>query len=127
MYKFDFDILERQILKQYRALNSRVWSVNDYFIVIKYFIIAYKKNTGREHKHLSNDNLLDIMCKLPYADNEYSSGYKCGYVDFFPDDYINGGMIDKYFKTKFKSGCDYSIYHFLSDGVRAIKYYECCY
>ncbi len=127
MYKFDYEILERQISKVYYLYGYKggAWSVNDYFIVIKYFISEYEKKTGRTHKRLSNENLDNIMCALPYAENNYNCGNKPGYIDYSPGDYIS--MIDRYFKTKYKKGCDYSIYHFMSDGVRAIKYYECLY
>lgn len=33
-------------------------------------------------------------------------------------------MIDKYFTTSFWKGCDYSIFHFNSEGVKLRRFYE---
>ena len=120
MCKFDYKILERQIISNYKQLDNKVWTAADYIKTIEYFMRAYEKYRKRSHYPLSNENLKIIMHKLPFADNENDNQ-----AELTPSDYK--AMINRYFNTKYKNGCDYSIYHFLSDGVRIIKYYECCY
>lgn len=121
MYKFDYEILKRQIInKCFCELKKPAWSAEEYYTVIKYFLVSYERFTGRQHYRLSNNNLLRIMELLPYADNE--NGIT---EEYAPQDYFL--MIDKYFMTNFKSGCDRSIYHFLSDNVRLNRFYEVCY
>ncbi len=110
MNKFDYEILKRQIIKCYSELKDPVWAAEDYFIVIKCFLMNYEKHKRRQHYRLSNYNLLRVMDAL---------------ADFSPEDYISGGMIERYFKTTFNPGCDYSIFHFLS--VREFRFYESYY
>lgn len=124
MIKFDFNILERQINKTYKELKNPVWTANDYYITIKYFIVAYEKYRGKPHYPIKCENLKSIMYKLPYADNDING--RQTNVDFWPEDY-KSGIIDKYFNTKFNNNCDYSIYHFLSDTIRNNRFYESCY
>lgn len=45
--------------------------------------------------------------------------------------YLNSGdlehMIAVYFTTRFQEGCDYSILHFNTDGVKSNRYFETCF
>ena len=45
-------------------------------------------------------------------------------VDILPNDYP--ALIEAYFSQDFKN-CDYSIAHFMSGDIRALRYYEALY
>ncbi len=118
MDNFDYEILNRQIVKCYSRIEKPVWTEKEYILFFRCFFKHYERYRGRQHYRLSNDNLFNIMCELPF---EYKSSD--GGRDLFSEDYTQkNGLIERYFKTRFAAGCDYSIFHFMS--VRGYRLYE---
>lgn len=123
-YDFDFQVVERQIRSVYRKgmfSSWTVWTEDDYVRVFHDFYEAYKYYRGEAHPFLTNASIYKVMSALP----------ECGGDDLHefsldPDDYAEF-LIDAYFQTRFQRGCNYSILHFISGNIRALRCYETLY
>lgn len=113
---FDWSILEKQIIG---ACNrADIGDPQPYIDIIEYYYQTYMKTFHEEHPRLSNQAMNGVI-----------SAIQCG-TDLIEDDRLDVDMyrtiIDKHFQTQYKN-CDYSICHFMTEGIRNNRFYETCY
>jgi hypothetical protein len=84
--------------------------------VISYFLGKYAMSMKREHPNLKPVQWQKITNTILMSWDD------AGTLDLSHDELAL--MIDRYFKTKFQEGCDYSILHFSSYGVKKNRFYE---
>ncbi len=118
----DFTIVKRQIILEYVKLYGsdrygEEWSLEDCIDVFRYYYRQYEAIFHREHPKLRNKTIREIIEKLPYTIDELDRD-----IDLDPDMYPT--LIDSYFNQDFGPDCDYSIQHFMSGMIRALRYYE---
>ena len=110
---FDWSILEKQILGACNRAASE--DPQPYIDIIEYYYQAYMNTFHKEHPRLSNNAMDSVV-----------SAIQCG-TDLIEDDRLNvdmyRAMIDKHFQTQYKN-CNYSICHFMTDGIRNNRFYE---
>lgn len=94
----DYLILEKQIKECYKSFSGFSWPVSDCIRLLENFMITYNKYRGHLHKPISNKDMKYILSALQSYDIAY-------YND----------IIELYFESDFNH---YSIYHFISRGVR---------
>lgn len=89
---------------------------------IEYFIESWESIFRKKHKALMPDEWEGIVNTiLSVLDPDYgSAGDDIGLEE-------SRVMMDRYFQTCFKRGCDYSILHYNSPGVKSKRFYEECY
>lgn len=97
-------------------LNSS--SFNDEVIIecVEYFLCEYENTFNKKHPNLKYkqwSNALDGFL-------EFHNGYSSIEVHELEMKY----MIDDYFSTNFKAGCNYSVIHFSLNEVKKVRYYE---
>jgi hypothetical protein len=119
----DFDIVKRQIIQEYIKLYGNdnsdfTFSLSDCIKIFRYFYTAYYDNFHKDHPHLKNSTIKEIIEMFPYSESPTDYGY---IFDYEPAEYP--AMIDAYFKQSFKN-CNYSIAHFMSGQIRALRFYE---
>lgn len=90
---------------------------------VEYFIERWERKFKKSHKALMPEEWEHVVGTiLSVWDPDLGGG---------ADDDIgieeSQAMIDKYFKVKFGKGCDYSILHYNSPGVKSKRFYEECY
>lgn len=124
-------IVKRQIIKCYgevrRAYSKYSWSLKDVLSVFGYFFTKYTEVFGREHPHLSNNSIYEIIMKLPNSydgTSENELWLPDYYVSLDPELYPD--MIDSYFQQPFQN-CNYSMSHFMYGDIRILRYYELFY
>lgn len=121
----DFNIVKRQIIREYLKLNGndgqgRTWSLEACLDVFRYYYRRYKQIFDVDHPNLSDRTIGQIIEALPYANRpDYSDE-----IDLLPEDYP--ALIEAYFYQEFDR-CNYSIAHFMSGDIRALRYYEALY
>ncbi len=79
---------------------------------VQYFLMKYKQNVDADHKLLRPDTWQQVIDTILYDGMEE----ELEYVDLCV-------MIDKYFQIEFE-GCDYSICHFNTAGIKMRRFYE---
>lgn len=113
---FDWSILEKQIIGACNRANAE--DPQPYIDIIEYYYQAYMNTFNEEHPRLSSKAMDSVI-----------SAIQCG-TDLIEDDRLDidmyRAMIDKHFQTQYKN-CDYSICHFMTEGVRNNRFYETCY
>lgn len=111
----DFEIVTRQIVKAYQTGRYSHWELDDFIKVFSRFYRMYVNEMGREHPFLKTETIARVMGLLIEDENDtlYCSA-----------DYLESDILEHYFNTRFRSGCDYSIVHFVSGHVREIKTFE---
>ena len=119
----DFTIVKRQIISQYISLygsdrENDTWSLEACIKVFRYFYRAYYQAFGCPHPYLRNQTIREIISGFPRLSGD---GYLYGEL-LAPKEYPV--MIDAYFEQDFGPDCDYSIQHFMSGVIRALRYYE---
>ena len=115
-------IVKRQIILEYIRLYGsdrygEEWSLQDCIDVFDYFYRRYDKIFHRPHPRLKSKTIREIIEKLPYTIDELDRD-----IDLDPDMYPT--LIDAYFQQDFGPDCDYSMQHFMSGMIRALRYYE---
>ncbi len=87
--------------------------------VIQHFLTKYKRHMGDEHPKLKPEQWQDVV------DSLFLVWEVCGGGEDVDSEQLRK-MTNKYFETKFEPGCNYSILHFNSGGVKAKRFYEVC-
>ena len=118
----DFDIVKRQIIYEYISLYGNdkphgEWSLETCLSIFKYYYKTYKKVFGVDHPHLSNRTIREILENISVVQIPHSKDY----FDLLPEDYTE--IINAYFQQDFDD-CNYSIAHFMSGNIRALRIYE---
>ena len=111
----DFNIVIRQIRKAYQTGSYRLWSMEDFIEVFELFYGMYAVEVGRDHPRLTTETIARVMASLVEDDN--------GEI-YLPADYLESDLFERYFDTRFRPGCDYSVVHFTSGDVRHYKTFE---
>lgn len=113
---FDWSILEKQIIG---ACNRAATDdPQPYIEIIEYYYLSYMNTFHEEHPRLSKQSMDSVVTAI-----------QCGtdlIGDYGPDVEMYHAMIDKHFQTQY-TDCDYSIYHFMTEGIRNNRFYEACY
>ncbi len=115
-------IVLRQIIIEYIDLYGsdrcgEEWSLQDCINVFSYYYQRYDEIFQRKHPRLKNKTIRAIIKKLPYVLDDLNRD-----IDLYPESYPK--LIDAYFEQDFGPDCDYSIQHFMSGVIRALRYYE---
>lgn len=113
---FDWSILEKQIIGSCNRAEED--NPKPYIEIIKYYYQAYMNTFHEEHPRLSRQAMDSVVTAI-----------QCGtdlIEDYGPDVEIYHAMIDKHFQTQY-TNCDYSICHFMTEGIRNNRFYETCY
>lgn len=108
---FDWSILEKQIIKS--CHKHDITDCTQYIEIIKYYYSAYMDTFNQEHPRLSTAAMDNVVSALWTGTD---------IVDDM-DIEVYQPMIDKHFQTQY-SNCDYSICHFMTEGIRDNRYYE---
>ncbi len=110
---FDWSILEKQIIGACNRTDAE--DPQPYIDIIEYYYQTYMHTFHEEHPRLSSKAMDSVI-----------SAIQCG-TDLIEDDRLNidmyRAMIDKHFQTQYKN-CDYSICHFMTEGIRNNRFYE---
>ncbi len=113
---FDWSILEKQIIGACNRTDAE--DPQPYIGIIEYYYQAYMNTFHEEHPRLSNKAMDGVIAAI-----------QCG-TDLIKDNQLDVNMyhtiIDKHFQTQYKN-CDYSICHFMTEGIRNNRFYETCY
>ena len=121
----DFNIVKRQIIREYLKLygndgRDSTWSLESCLNVFRYYYRRYRQIFDVDHPHLSDKTIGKIIEALPYANRpDYYDE-----IELLPEDYP--ALIEAYFAQDFDR-CNYSIAHFMSGDIRALRYYETLY
>ena len=114
--EFNWSILEKQIIGACNRAN--ISNSQSYIYVIEYYYQSYMNTFQKEHPRLSRKAMDNVITAI-------QSG-----TDLIRDNGIDIDMyrvmIDKHFQTHYKD-CDYSISHFMTEGIRNNRFYETCY
>ena len=115
---FDYGILEKSIIKacQNCGLNTDDSCVTDVVNIIKYYYIKFYSTFGKEHIRISQKAMNSVIERLLSGSEKVE--------DVIYENYVS--MIDKHFQTQYVN-CDYSICHFMTEGIRNYRYYESVY
>lgn len=95
--------------------SDSLWNAEDYLSVFQDFFKAYRFFTGREHPEISYSQIVNIMDRMPFADQNEE-------IPVEPGDYTIH-LIPAYFCDS-SLECDHSIYHFFSGRIREMRYYD---
>ena len=123
----NYGILLRQITTSYKHGNFKErdgypWTIRDFFNVFVAFYELYERLMGYPHPHLRTATVERVMERLMQDEDGY----------YAATDYLESDLLESYFGSYFSERCDYSICHFVSDGIRhyrrlragEISYYE---
>ncbi len=115
---FDYRILEKSIIKacQNYGLSTDDPHVSDIIKVIKYYYKKFYSAFGKEHIRISQKAMNGVIERLLSSTEVIE--------EFIYENYVS--MIDKHFETHYIN-CDYSICHFMTEGIRNYRYYESVY
>ena len=111
---FDWSILEKQIIG---ACNRAAASDNKPYIdIIKYYYSVYMNTFHQEHPRLNREAMDNVVSAIQTG------------TDMVQDIDVEAyyAMIDQHFQTQYEN-CDYSICHFMTEGIRNNRFYEACY
>lgn len=94
------------------------------YILFSSFAQEYKRVRHRKHTRVNRDKLIEYVDKLTAfrVKKENGETYRTFSIyDYREKDIV--AMVDDYFNTKFDD-CDYSLHHFMSDGVLATRFWH---
>lgn len=111
---FDSSILEKQIIKS--CNNYGITDYELYISIIEYYYKSYLNAFGEEHPRLSTKAMNSVIEAINLGTDMVKA------IDL--EAYCQ--MIDKHFQTQYEN-CDYSICHFMTEGIRNNRFYETCY
>ena len=123
----NFSIVKRQIIKEYLKLydsprDNDEWSLKNCIELFRIYYILYKEHFGIDHPNLTDESMDNVLEEIPYIGGENGERdvdfSDCVSLEDYPD------LIEAYFNSEFREGCDYSISHFMSGQIRMIKFYE---
>ena len=113
---FDWSILEKQIINSCNKVAAD--DPQPYIDIIEYYYQSYINTFHEEHPRLSKKSMDSVV-----------SAIQCG-TDLMRDDRLDvdmyRDMIDKHFQTQYQN-CDYSICHFMTEGICNNRFHESCY
>ena len=118
---FDFEIVKRQIKKE---INNLGYGEDKQLIeaiteVFEYYYGKYYLNFGENHTLLSGNSMQNVIMR-------YIEGSDIAQdLQYNPDSYKL--MIDRHFSKDYGKEIDYSICHFMTEGIRNCLYYEVLY
>lgn len=118
---FDFEIVKRQIKKE---INNLGYGEDKQLIeaitrVFEYYYSKYYLNFGESHTLLSRNSMQNVIMR-------YIEGSDIAQdLQYDPDSYKL--MIDRHFSKDYGKEIDYSICHFMTEGIRNCLYYEVLY
>lgn len=112
---FNHWVLEREITKSAQNCEGKV--NDEEFVnvinIIKYYYQKYRSVFGEEHPRINQKAMDGVVGRLLSGTDYIDS------IDFK----MYQEMIDKHFRTQYKN-CDYSICHFMTEGIRNFKALE---
>lgn len=119
--ELDFAIVERQIKK---VINSLGYGHDKELIsctteVFRYYYWKYYSCLGCEHPILSTNAMTNAV-NAYIGGTELTEGLCYDFEEYKK-------MIDKHFVKDYGKDIDYSICHFLTEGIQNYLFYECCY
>ena len=112
----DYVLFDACLLQAYRNAETG-YSFDDVRNIMHYFFDCYEHHRHQPHPPVRRQQLQRIIEGLAEVDDELGRP-----IEVFPDDYPP--MIRLYFRARFKAPCDYRINHFMTNGVRLMRYYE---
>ena len=83
---------------------------------IEYFLVTYKKHMGKEHPYLMPEKWQEVISTILECTDYRGQTHHLTSSDL-------EAMMERYFSIKF-DGCDYSILHFNTDGVKSHRLFE---
>lgn len=104
----NFGVVVGQIVRAYKK-GGYQWPVESFANVFSVFYAKHREKTGQDHPRLRTETIARVMHALEDADE---NGDKYGEADTLM-------LIDQYFADEIP--CDYSIAHFVSGQIRAIR------
>lgn len=114
---YDENIVEREINKSLSTVGIKEQPMRDEMMnVVLYYYEAYRNKFGIEHPRISQKNMDKVIEKLRSGTDLVADADLEQYMQ----------MIDKHLNTVYPD-CNYSIMHFISDGIMDNKFYETCY
>lgn len=112
--KFDWDILDKQIIGSCNRIG--VTDPESYIEIIEYYYFVYMNTFNEEHPRLSK-KAMDSVVEAIYFGTDLVNEIDIG---------VYHDMIDKHFQTQYEN-CDYSICHFMTEGIRNNRFFETSY
>lgn len=118
---FDFEIVKRQIKKE---ANNLGYGEDKQLIeaitrVFEYYYSKYYLNFGESHTLLSRNSMQNVIMRYIEGSDVAQD------LQYDPDSYYL--LIDKHFSKDYGKEIDYSICHFMTEGIRNCLYYEVLY
>lgn len=112
---FNHLVLEREITKSVQNCEDKVndEELTNVVNIIKYYYQKYRLVFGEEHPRINQKAMNGVVGRLLSGTDYIDS------IDFE----MYQEMIDKHFRTQYKN-CDYSICHFMTEGIRNFKAIE---
>lgn len=108
---FDCSVLKKQIIKS--CNKQEIENPQPYIDIIVYYYSAYMQIFHQEHKRISTKAMDSVIKAI-----------NCGFDEINTNDFDTyRSMIDKHFQTVY-TDCDYSICHFMTDGIRKNRFFE---
>ena len=124
---FDFAILERQLSQCYNKLDIS-FPFDEVLEVFKYFIAKHKKHCGFEHPRISTNALINMLEGISYVYTDMHEQMETdveNYTDMI--DFYWEQALKQNFKGNDRSTINYSIMHFMSEGIKANCFYKTCF
>lgn len=106
--------------RRFKPVHHEAMEAVEYFLKIRKAFAA--KNSLRDHLPLHPEQWEAIVETILIVGDDDTRG-----ADTDIDLQDCKAMIDRYFETKFRSGCDYSIVHFNNIKVKANRFFETAY
>lgn len=119
--ELDFEIVKRQIKKEMTSLGygKDLEMIDCVTEVFEYYYDKYYCYFGEEHTILSKTAMQNTLMRYVEGSDVVVD------MQYAPDDYKT--MIDKHFTRDYGQEIDYSICHFMTDGIRDRLFYETLY
>jgi hypothetical protein len=114
---FNFKLFTVFCIKAYNNVVSTCYTIEQILSVFAYFFSKYEAVCHEIHPNIKVKQIERIIEIMPFYEDVYN---RC--VDIEPNEYYS--LIDSYFKTEYKKGCDRNINHFFSGNIRAMRAYE---
>ncbi len=117
---FDFRIVQKQITQMYGSVNNAAsfsYNLSEVIEVFMLYYSAYQRHLGQHHPQLKNEDVLEIIGKIPSCTSNEGDR-----IDL--DVSVYEAVIEKHFEADYQGQCDYSMIHFMSGQIRALRYFE---
>lgn len=114
----DYDILDRQIGSACKSAEiENAVDIDNIKFIVKYYFKSFYSTFGHEHTRLNQKVMVDVVSNIKWSPSDMVDG---------TDRDMYMALIDQHFQTQYKN-CDYSIVHFLTEGILTNRFYETCY